>query len=61
MDKEIEKALKYIKASSQIENLAPTEEEIEKIKQILQNPSKESSFLRSITQKVKGRKNNGKI
>ena len=56
MEKEIEQALTYVKASSQIENLAPTDKELKKIKNILQEPSKEDSFINSIVQKIKERK-----
>lgn len=61
MDKNIEEALKYAESSSKIENIKPTSNELKIIKKILENQSKEESFLKNVVEKTKEAKRNGKI
>ena len=61
MDKNIEDALKYAQSTSKIENMKPTSEELKMIKKILEQPTKEESFLRNVVEKVKEVQKNGKL
>lgn len=61
MDKNIEEALKYAESTSKIENMKPTSEELKMIKKILEEPSKEESFLKNVVEKVKEVQKSGKL
>lgn len=57
----LEEALKYAESSSKIEDMKPTSTELKIIKQILENQSKEESFLKNVVEKTKEAKKNGKL
>lgn len=61
MSKDIAEALKYAESSSKIENMKPTSNELKIIKKILEDQSKEESFLKNVVEKTKEAKCNGKI
>ena len=60
MNKDIEAALKYASNSMGIEDLKLTEEEKEKIKEMIKKGMSDGSFLYTIVNELKKKEENGK-